>query len=521
MEPEYTFDFTNKNFQEKVDGKNDYCYENDGVVYISMDAGDELKWDTSILNVTKNGNILNYSVSMNNTDYTGKTISFDKVGFYSVVYSYTDENNYRINESGEIEKYSQSYVKNIYVDVSVVEANWKNAEITVSQDSTENFSQYKIVGTSSDKDAAYKMYFLSNIAVEDYTENGDEEIVSLDKNIESASFVDTEKNNPGHFSYPSIITLNYKDGRVLTVSLSKMEGSAPKTKTCTLSVADGDVYIVTDGGSDSCGANTWKVTGCSFKGNNGATVSKESEVVYQWNSKTENYYSGNGQCVTPDTLITLANGSQVRVDSLTGNEQLLVWNLETGKLDSAPIMFMDSEEESEYEVVHLYFSDGTDVKVIYEHGFWDYDLNKYVYLDCDADKYIGHSFAKQSGDKLTKVQLTDVVLETMVTTAWSPVTADHLCYFVDGMLSMPGGVGGLFNIFDVDAETMTYDMEAMARDIEKYGLFTYEELSSYVELSEDMFYMAGGPFLKVSIGKGNMTMDELITMIKRYSKFFE
>lgn len=226
-------------------------------------------------------------------------------------------------------------------------------------------------------------------------------------------------------------------------------------------------------------------------------------------------------CITPDTLITLANGSQVRVDSLTGDEQLLVWNLETGKLDSAPIMFVDNEEESEYEVVHLYFSDGTDVKVIYEHGFWDYDLNKYVYLDRYADKYIGHSFAKQSGDKLTKVQLTDVVLETMVTTAWSPVTADHLCYFVDGMLSMPGGVGGLFNIFDVDAETMTYDMEAMARDIEKYGLFTYEELSGYVELSEDMFYMAGGPFMKVSIGKGNMTMDELITTIKRYSKFFE
>ena len=46
----------------------------------------------------------------------------------------------------------------------------------------------------------------------------------------------------------------------------------------------------------------------------------------------------------------------------------------------------------------------------------------------------------------------DVVLETRVTTAWSPVTVDHLCYFVDGMLSMPGGVGGLFNLFDVFAK---------------------------------------------------------------------
>ena len=86
---------------------------------------------------------------------------------------------------------------------------------------------------------------------------------------------------------------------------------------------------------------------------------------------------------------------------------------------------------------------------------------------------------------------------------------------------MPGGIGGLFNIFDVDAETMTYDYEAMARDIETYGLFTYEELSQYAELSREMFDAAGGQYLKVSIGKGNLTEEELIAMIERYSKYFE
>ena len=226
-------------------------------------------------------------------------------------------------------------------------------------------------------------------------------------------------------------------------------------------------------------------------------------------------------CVTPDTLITLADGTQVRVDSLTGDEELLVWNMVEGKLDSAPILFLDSEEESEFEIVHLYFSDGTDVKVIYEHGFWDYDLNKYVYLDRYAGKYIGHTFAKRSGDELAKVQLTDVVIETEVTTAWSPVTAGHLCYFVNGMLSMPGGVGGLFNIFEVDPETMTYDPEAMQRDIETYGLYTYEEMNEIVPLPLEMFEACGGAYLKISIGKGNMTIDDLIYMVNRYRPFFE
>ena len=230
---------------------------------------------------------------------------------------------------------------------------------------------------------------------------------------------------------------------------------------------------------------------------------------------------GSSECVTPDTLITLADGTQVRVDSLTGSEELLVWNMETGKFDKAPIMFLDSDTEAEYEVIKLYFSDGTEVKVIYEHGFWDYDLNKYVYLDRNAEQYIGHTFAKQNGDKLEKVQLVDVVIEKEMTTAWSPVTVGHLCYFVNGMLSMPGGVGGLFNIFEVDPETMTYDYEQLEKDIETYGLFTYEELNAICPLSEDMFNAAGGAYLKISIGKGNLTMEELVYMITRYSVFFE
>ena len=265
-----------------------------------------------------------------------------------------------------------------------------------------------------------------------------------------------------------------------------------------------------------------------FKDNNGGetiinhtwTVAKDATPTIKYSDMVPSEGGGTG-CVTPDTLITLADGTQVRVDSLTGNEMLLVWNMETGRLDYAPIMFIDSDPELKYEVVKLYFSDGTCVNVIYEHGFWDYDLNKYVYLDSNAAEYIGHTFAKQNGDTLEKVTLVDVVIETELTTAWSPVTAGHLCYFVNGMLSMPGGVGGLFNIFEVDAETMTYDYEQMEKDIETYGLYTYEELNAICPLSEEMFIAAGGAYLKISIGKGNLTEQELYDMINRYNKFFE
>ena len=71
------------------------------------------------------------------------------------------------------------------------------------------------------------------------------------------------------------------------------------------------------------------------------------------------------------------------VETLTGNEMLLVWNLHTGSFDTAPILSIDSDEAREYQIINLYFSDGTHVKVISEHGFWDFDLNRYVYLDAN------------------------------------------------------------------------------------------------------------------------------------------
>ncbi len=222
------------------------------------------------------------------------------------------------------------------------------------------------------------------------------------------------------------------------------------------------------------------------------------------------------ECIAAGSLITLADGRQVTVESLTGNEELLVWNLYTGMYDTAPILFIDSDPSGLYEVIKLYFSDGTQVKVISEHGFWDYNLNEYVYLNANAYEYIGHWFNKGE----TKVQLTDVEITEEYTTPYSPVTYGHLCYFVDGMLSMPGGIDGLFNIFAVDAETMKYDESAMAADIERYGLFTYEEFAELVPVSEEVFNAFNGLYLKVAIGKGLIDTDRLLSLAQRYAEFF-
>lgn len=232
------------------------------------------------------------------------------------------------------------------------------------------------------------------------------------------------------------------------------------------------------------------------------------------------------KCVASGTMITLADGTQRAVETLTGNESLLVWNLLTGNFDVASILFIDNDPAKEYEVINLYFSDGTCVKVIDEHGFWDYDLNKYVFLRKDASQYIGHWFNKQTTDANgnlvnTRVQLVKVVVQAEYTSAWSPVTYGHLCYYVNGMLSMPGATTGLINIFDVDPDIMKIEEAKYLADIEEYGLFTYEEFASICPIPEEVFEAFGGKYLKVAIGKGLTSIEELETLIARYSQFWE
>ena len=230
-------------------------------------------------------------------------------------------------------------------------------------------------------------------------------------------------------------------------------------------------------------------------------------------------------CVAAGTLITLADGRQVPVESLTGNEMLLVWNLFTGEFDVAPILFIDSEAAGMYEVITLTFSDGTTLKVIDEHALWDFDLNEYVFMRSDAAKYIGHWFNKQTYDAdgntiYTRVQLTGVTVTTEYTSAWSPVTYGHLCFYVNGMLSMPGATTGLINIFDVDPDTMTIDEEQYLADIAQYGLFTYDEFAALYPVPEEIFDAFGGQYLKVAMGKGILTEEMISALIVRYSEFF-
>ena len=81
------------------------------------------------------------------------------------------------------------------------------------------------------------------------------------------------------------------------------------------------------------------------------------------------------------------------------------------------------------------------------------------------------------------------------------------------MLSIPGGIDGIFNMFEYDSD-LNYDAEQMKADIEKYGLYTYEDFAEYIP--EEVYNMFQAQYFKIAVGKGHITFEEIVAYIEHY-----
>ena len=243
----------------------------------------------------------------------------------------------------------------------------------------------------------------------------------------------------------------------------------------------------------------------------GEKIYKNINLTAKWKS------SSSSSCFASGTILTLADGTTKKIEDLTESDVLLVFDHETGTYTSAPILFIEFDGIKEYLLINLEFSNGTTSRIIYEHGFFDLTLNKYVYVtESNYQDFIGHEFAvlnnKQSGYE--KVTLVNSYTTYEETGCYSLVTAYHMNYFIDGLFSMPGGIDGLFNYFEYDS-TLKYDEEQMNKDIETYGLYTYDDFKDYIPY-EIFEYMFPAKYFKVAVGKGMITFEEIVGLIERY-----
>jgi len=319
------------------------------------------------------------------------------------------------------------------------------------------------------------------------------------------------------FTTASTITITYTDGRVLTVNLSKISGSSPGTKTATVNTSGG-VYFITDGAlnnkpTEASSQNKCTITSVSFKGNNGSTVTNDTDVTVTWELGSS---GGTSPCVTPDTLITLADGTQKRIDEVTYTDELLVWDFYNGEYTAKTAAIIFDHGYDYNTVIEMTYSDGTVVKAVNLHQFFDADLNTFVSIDAETvSQYVGHKFVKQDGDRYKLVTLVDYDVREEYVEAFGIISSGHYNILVEGMLSTDFMLEDyeLFNYFDV-GESMEFDEAKMQADIEEYGLYTYEDFADY--LTRNHFEAFNVQYFKIPVGKGEYTYEGILDLIAEY-----
>lgn len=212
--------------------------------------------------------------------------------------------------------------------------------------------------------------------------------------------------------------------------------------------------IVTPGGGAGYGTLLGKVTA-----NQTITVTVTKKYIYVYNTKSgvDTYSAelskvalqnttgigidcfevlGNGTitatgyyCLTGDTLITLANGTQKRIDELTVQDRVLAINPETKAFVSDEITYTDSTEHKTFTEYDVWtFSDGTIVKTVHRHRFYNVEKQAMVYMD---EWNVGDHAVNQNGERIALVSHENVKEEVKHYTIFTK----HQNYFANGLLS--------------------------------------------------------------------------------------
>ncbi len=289
-----------------------------------------------------------------------------------------------------------------------------------------------------------------------------------------------------------------------TVTLNANGGTCSETSLPTRS--DGTVTLPTPT-RDGYTFNGWYTAaskGTLVSSGGSYTPTADITLYAQW---TKN--SSGGGCVTGDTLVTLADGSQKALWHLQVDDDILAYDFYTGKFTVVKAGYIVNHGYAENTVITLYFDDGTVIRVVNVHGFFDVATREFIFVRADnVDELIGRAFSKQDENgSLTTVKLIDYSVSVEYIEAWSVLSSGTFNCLLNGMLALtpPEYGGNIFMPFEV-GEDMKIDEEKMQTDIETYGLYTYEEWSD--RMPREIFDALNIRYLKITIGKGILTEEE-------------
>ena len=127
--------------------------------------------------------------------------------------------------------------------------------------------------------------------------------------------------------------------------------------------------------------------------------------------------------------------------------------------------------------------------------------------------YIGHRFVQYAADgSYSIITLTEAYETEEYTAAWSVSSAGTSNAFASGLLTV-APPEDFYNWIEMDGKLM-YDVEQFQRDVETYGLYTYDDFKDYV--TYEQFVDWNGAYLKIAVEKGYFTFEYILELIELY-----
>lgn len=134
-------------------------------------------------------------------------------------------------------------------------------------------------------------------------------------------------------------------------------------------------------------------------------------------------------CFTGDTPITMSDGSARRIDTIEVGDKILSYNPETGELEEDEVTYSDSTENKQHDNFDVWtFDDGTTIKTVHRHRFYNVERNAMVYMD---EWKIGEHGRRKDGVLVTLVSHENV----KETINHYTIFTKNQNYFANGLLS--------------------------------------------------------------------------------------
>lgn len=144
-------------------------------------------------------------------------------------------------------------------------------------------------------------------------------------------------------------------------------------------------------------------------------------------------------CIAKGTLVKLSDGTDKKVEDITYEDILAVWNFDTGAFDSAkPLWIKTPQTTSCYNI--LEFSNGSSLATISDHRIYNSSMGKFSYLFLSDEMPIGSTTFSISdysaGEfKSSEIQLTNKYKVNEPMEYYNIITDNHINIFTNNILT--------------------------------------------------------------------------------------